>query len=134
MLTARQAKVEQNHVQPLIPQASVDARDAVRDARMFRPHPRPAQDAHRELVRPPDVGPRGVLAKDAVPAAVRQAGAGAGGSGPGANLRSLFGVEMPPSDTWMRERLEEVDPRDLRRCFRQIHAALQRGRVPECQC
>ena len=47
------------------------------------------------------------------------------------NLRSLFGVERPPSDTWMRERLDEVDPRGLRQCFRKIHAALQRGKALE---
>jgi len=47
------------------------------------------------------------------------------------NLRALFGVERPPSDTWMRERLDEVDPRDLRRCFTGVHAALQRGKVLE---
>ena len=47
------------------------------------------------------------------------------------NLRSLFGVETPPSDSWMRKRLDEVDPRDLRLCFTSIHAALQRGKVLE---
>lgn len=47
------------------------------------------------------------------------------------NLRSLFGVEKVPSDTRMRERLDEVDPRGLRRCFKSIHAALQRGKVLE---
>ena len=47
------------------------------------------------------------------------------------NLRSLFGVGKAPSDTRMRERLDEVDPRDLRRCFKQVHAALQRGKVLE---
>ena len=36
------------------------------------------------------------------------------------NLRTLFGVSKVPSDTRMRERLDEVDPRDLRRCFKQI--------------
>ncbi len=44
------------------------------------------------------------------------------------NLRSLFGVEKVPSDTRMRTRLDAVDPR---RCFEQIHAALQRGKVLE---
>ena len=37
----------------------------------------------------------------------------------------------PPSDTWMRERLDEVAPRDLRCCFTRIHSALQRGKVLE---
>ena len=31
----------------------------------------------------------------------------------------------------MRERLDEVDPRDLHRCFTRIHSALQRGKVLE---
>jgi len=31
----------------------------------------------------------------------------------------------------MRARLDAVDPRDPRRCFEQIHAALQRGKVLE---
>ena len=47
------------------------------------------------------------------------------------NLHTLFGVGKPPSDTWMRERLDEVDPRSLRRCFTSLHAALQRGKVLE---
>ncbi len=47
------------------------------------------------------------------------------------NLRTLFGVARAPSDTWMRERLDEVAPRDLRRCFTRIHSALQRGKVLE---
>ncbi len=46
------------------------------------------------------------------------------------NLRPLFGVGRAPSDSWMRQRLEEVDPRDLRRRFTGIHAALRRGKVP----
>ncbi len=56
-----------------------------------------------------------------------------GGDGPvqAWNLRSLFGVEKVPSDTRMRARLDAVDPRDPRRCFEQIHAALQRGKVLE---
>ncbi len=43
------------------------------------------------------------------------------------NLRSLYGVERAPSDTTMRERLDEVDPRSLRRAFKRVFAALQRG-------
>ena len=45
------------------------------------------------------------------------------------NPRALFGVARAPSDTHMRERLDEVDPRSLRRCFTGLHAALQRGRA-----
>ena len=56
-----------------------------------------------------------------------------GGEGPveAQNLCTLFGVSKVPSDTRMRERLDEGDPRDLRRCFKQIHAMLQRGKVFE---
>ena len=42
------------------------------------------------------------------------------------NLKSLFGVKQPPSDTWLRERLDGVDPRSLRRCFKIIFSFLQR--------
>ena len=44
-------------------------------------------------------------------------------------LRSQFGVKRPPSDSWLRERLDGVDPRSLRRCFKNIFSFLQRGNV-----
>ena len=44
------------------------------------------------------------------------------------NLRRLYGVARAPSDTRMRERLDEVDPRSLRSCYRRLFAALQRGK------
>ena len=44
------------------------------------------------------------------------------------NLRRLYGVDRAPSDTRMRERLDEVDPRSLRSCYRRLFAALQRGK------
>ena len=44
------------------------------------------------------------------------------------NLRRLYGVAQVPSDTRMRERLDEVDPRSLRSCYRRLFAALQRGK------
>ena len=47
------------------------------------------------------------------------------------NLRSPFGVEKAPSDTWVRKRLDGVDPCGLRRCSKKVHAALQRGKVFE---
>ncbi len=47
------------------------------------------------------------------------------------NLRTLYGVEKAPSDTCMRERLDQVDPRQLRRPFKQIFAHLQRGKALE---
>lgn len=47
------------------------------------------------------------------------------------NFKKLFGVEHPPSDTCMRERLDEIDPKQLRRPFKTIFAQLQRGRALE---
>ncbi|MDE0307397.1 MAG: hypothetical protein OXI87_21330 [Albidovulum sp.] len=47
------------------------------------------------------------------------------------NLRALFGVARPPSDTAMRERLDRVDHRKLRGCFNKALAQLQRGKVLE---
>ena len=44
---------------------------------------------------------------------------------------TLYGIDNPPSDTSMRERLDEVNPRDLRRCLTDIFAPLQRGKVFE---
>ena len=45
-----------------------------------------------------------------------------------ANLRNLYGVVRAPSDTAMRERLDLVDPRGIRRAFKVVFAALQRGK------
>ena len=42
--------------------------------------------------------------------------------------RRLYGVARVPSDTRMRERLDEVDPQSLRSCYRRLFAALQRGK------
>ena len=47
------------------------------------------------------------------------------------NLRTLYGVEKAPSDTCMRERLDVVSPRQLRRPFKKIFAYLQRGKALE---
>lgn len=47
------------------------------------------------------------------------------------NLRSLYGVEKAPSDTCLRERLDELLPQQLRRPFKQIFAYLQRGKALE---
>ena len=43
------------------------------------------------------------------------------------NLKSLYAVGRAPSDTTLRERLDEVDPHGLRRAFKRVLAALQRG-------
>ena len=45
-----------------------------------------------------------------------------------ANLRRLYGIERPPCDTALRERLDEVDPRQLRDVFKRVFAGLQRGK------
>ena len=44
------------------------------------------------------------------------------------NLKNLFGLENVPCDTYMRERLDEVKPRELRPAFTSIFSALQRGK------
>ncbi len=44
------------------------------------------------------------------------------------NLKSLYGIERAPSDTALRERLDEVDPSVLRRAFKRLFAVLQRGK------
>ena len=45
------------------------------------------------------------------------------------NLRSLFGVGRAPSDSRMRERLDELDPAELRRAYKGLFALAQRGGV-----
>lgn len=47
------------------------------------------------------------------------------------NLRTLYGVEKAPSDTTMRERLDTISPKQLRRPFKKIFAYLQRGKALE---
>lgn len=47
------------------------------------------------------------------------------------NLKSLYGVNKVPSDTCLRERLDTLDPKHLRRAFKTIFAHLQRGKVLE---
>ena len=44
------------------------------------------------------------------------------------NLQSLYGITQAPSDTYMRERLDDVDPQQLRKAFTQLFAQLQRGK------
>ena len=45
------------------------------------------------------------------------------------NLRSLYNVTNVPSDTCLRERLDDLMPSNLRRPFRTIFAFLQRGKM-----
>lgn len=47
------------------------------------------------------------------------------------NLKHLFGVERAPSDTYLRERLDEVDPDELRRAYSVIFSFLQRRKALE---
>ena len=45
------------------------------------------------------------------------------------NLSTLYGVDQAPSDTYMRERLDDVDPKYLRKAFKVCFSAIQRGKV-----
>jgi len=47
------------------------------------------------------------------------------------NLRNLYHINRPPSDTYLRERLDEVDPTFVRPAFKKIFAELQRGKCLE---
>ena len=47
------------------------------------------------------------------------------------NLKDLFLISRPPSDTYMRERLDELDPLLLRPSFNKVFAMAQRGKVLE---
>lgn len=43
------------------------------------------------------------------------------------NLRSLYGIRNVPCDTYLRERLDQVSPRLLRKAFSTLFAQVQRG-------
>jgi len=45
-----------------------------------------------------------------------------------ANLKALYGIERTPSDTRFRERLDAVDPRQLRPLYKALLGVLQRGK------
>ncbi|NGX61851.1 MAG: hypothetical protein K940chlam9_01340 [Chlamydiae bacterium] len=47
------------------------------------------------------------------------------------NLRTLYGVENVPSDTYMREQLDEVDPKDLRKSYLSLFRGVQDGKLLE---
>lgn len=47
------------------------------------------------------------------------------------NLRTLYHVNQAPSDTYLRERLDELDPKFLRPAFKKTLADLQRGKCLE---
>src|ERR1700730_10108653 len=44
------------------------------------------------------------------------------------NIKNLYGVIKVPCDTYMRERLDDVNPKDLRPAFKAIFNELQRGK------
>lgn len=50
------------------------------------------------------------------------------GEATGQNLRDLFMISTPPSDTYLRERLDEINPNELRPAFKKIFSLLQRGK------
>lgn len=47
------------------------------------------------------------------------------------NLQTLYHVNRPSSDTYLRERLDELDPNFIRPAFKKIFAELQRGKCLE---
>lgn len=47
------------------------------------------------------------------------------------NLHKLYGINNIPSDTYLRERLDELDPSFLQKTINRIIAQLQRGKVLE---
>lgn len=47
------------------------------------------------------------------------------------NIRALYGIVQAPCDTYLRERLDEVEPIELRRPFQRVWSALQRQKVLE---
>lgn len=47
------------------------------------------------------------------------------------NLKNLYNVDDPPSDTYMRERLDELDPIHLRTAFTGLFSLLQRQKTLE---
>jgi len=47
------------------------------------------------------------------------------------NLKSLYQIEHVPSDTYLRERLDEINPREIRKLFKKLFARVQRGKALE---
>jgi hypothetical protein len=44
------------------------------------------------------------------------------------NLKTLYQINHPPSDTYLRERLDEIAPHNIRKSFKRIFSLLQRGK------
>jgi disulfide oxidoreductase YuzD len=47
------------------------------------------------------------------------------------NLKRLYGIKTVPCDTQMRTILDEVDPEEIRPCYKDVFRELQRGKVME---
>ena len=47
------------------------------------------------------------------------------------NLKNLYYIKNPPSDTYLRERLDALEPSSLRPCFKKIFSLLQRRKALE---
>lgn len=47
------------------------------------------------------------------------------------NIKKLYQVEQIPCDTYMRERLDEVEPKGIRKIFKKIFTKVQRGKMLE---
>ena len=47
------------------------------------------------------------------------------------NLKTLYHVEIPPSDTYLRERIDEIETNSLRQPFRKIFSHMQRSKLLE---
>ena len=47
------------------------------------------------------------------------------------NLKNLYGVNQAPCDTYLRERIDTVDPEEIRPAFSEVFSLLQRGKVLE---
>ena len=44
------------------------------------------------------------------------------------NLKTLYHINHPPSDTYLRERLDEIEPHHIRKAYKKIFSLLQRGK------
>jgi hypothetical protein len=47
------------------------------------------------------------------------------------NLQALYGVQQIPCDTYMRERNDEVDPREVRKVYKRVFSQVQREKILE---
>lgn len=47
------------------------------------------------------------------------------------NLKTLYGIEKAPCDTYLRERLDEIDPDLLKKSYNKVLAKIQRGKILE---